>query len=156
MAKSKTLKEGQLISYGGYLYHSWKFKNPKGADVKCKALSGTGEITIYKNSRKVGMPYIVSATDLEYPTAVYLNTGTWRNPVTRTLQVGETLLKVAREYGVSINNLLAENNIKESDPLFPGTVLSIPDSEWEVWIKELSLGRNKFKVELLSQSKTKK
>jgi hypothetical protein len=152
MAKTDTkpLKENYTLEEGGYLYHCWKFKNPRGAKVRCKAVSGAGEISLYKNNIKIGPDYHIS-TEPGPPTAVHLNTGNWNSPKTRTLAGGETLLQIARQHGVTINNLLAANYLKKSGPLYPGMVLVIPDSEWEVWIKELAPGKNKFKVELLSQ-----
>jgi hypothetical protein len=153
MAKkdSKSLKEEDPVEYGGYVYHYWKFKNPRGAQVRCRAVAGTGEISLYKNNVKIGPPYQISAEPGQ-PTTVHLNTGNWTaGPMSVTLTTGETPLKIARRWGVSIESLLALNGLKESDPLYPGMVLRIPASEWEVWIKELAAGKNKFKVELLSE-----
>jgi LysM domain-containing protein len=152
MAKmgSKTLREDSTLEEGGFLYHCWKFKNPRGAKVRCEAVSGTGEIYLYKNNIKIGPQYQISS-EPGNPTAVHLNTGNWGSPKTFTLSGGDTLLKVARQFGVSVNNILAINNLRQSDPLFPGMVLVIPDSEWEVWIQELTPGKNKFKVVLLSE-----
>ena len=138
----------------GYTYHCWKFTNPFGAKVRCEAVSGNGEIYLYKNNKKIGPPYQISS-EPGNPTAVHLNTGNWVDAVTVTLQEGDTLLKIARRWGVPIKWLMAMNpSITNSDLIYPGQVLRIPPSEWEVWIKEIEPakpGKNKFKVKLLSE-----
>ena len=85
-----------------------------------------------------------------YPTAVHLGTGSWDTQASVTITSGDTLLQIARRFGVSTGSILGKNTLKKSDPLFPGMVLLIPDSKWEVWIKEIGSGKNKFEVKLLS------
>jgi len=141
---------------GGYIYHCWKFTNPFGAKVRCEAKSGTGEISLYKNNKIIGPQYQISS-EPGNPTAVHLNTGNWvkmPGAYAVTLNQGDTLIKIARRFGVTIKNLLATNGLSKSGPVFPGMLLRIPPSEWEVWIKEIEPakpGKNKFKVRLLSE-----
>jgi len=154
--KSITLSEDQDSpqEIGGETYHCWKFTNPQGAQVRCEAVAGKGEISLYKNNTKIGLPYQISS-DPGHPTAIHLNTGNWVDAVTVTLQEGDTLLKIARRWGVPIKWLITMNpSITKSDLIYPGQVLRIPPSQWEVWIKEIEPakpGKSKFKVKLLSE-----
>ena len=153
-AINETEDSPQEIS--GYTYHCWKFTNPFGAKVRCEAKSGTGEISLYKNNKKIGPQYQISS-EPGNPTAVHLNTGQWvKRPeaATVTLMQGDTLIKIARRFGVPIKNLLAINGLSKSNVYYPGMSLRIPPSEWEVWIKEIEPakpGKNKFKVKLLEE-----
>lgn len=153
MAKPKpiTLAEDRDSpqKYGGAVYHLWKFQNPKGAKVRCEAVSGIGEISLYKNNTKIGLPYQISS-EAGPPTAVHLNTGNWDSPRSITVQNGDTLLQIAVRFGVTVSSIVAKNGIENPDVINVGQQLKIPDSEWEVWIKELGPGKNKFKVKLLT------
>lgn len=145
---AKPLKEDKSLSVKPY--HCWKFRNPKGANVRCEAIKGAGEISLYKNNTKIGLPYKISS-EPGHPTAVHLSTGNWDSPKTITVQDGDTLLKIARQFGVSVDSLVTLNGIKNPDVIISGQQLKIPDSEWEIWITELGSEESKFKVELLSQ-----
>jgi LysM repeat protein len=50
-------------------------------------------------------------------------------PITHVVVEGDTLWDLSETYGVSIPAITEANNISESDPLFPGTVLIIPSPE---------------------------
>lgn len=138
---------------GGYLYHCWKFKNPMGAKIKCEAISGTGEIYLYKNDKKIGFQYQISSNPGP-PTVVHLNTGSWgdlgQTGGSFTTSEDTTPLKVARMYGIPVKKLMAANGLTDRNvKLVAGMQLTIPDSEWEIRIKELSPEKNKFRVGLL-------
>jgi LysM domain-containing protein len=159
MAKLKSITLSEDLDspqeIGGETYHCWKFTNPQGAQVRCEAVAGKGEISLYKNNTKIGLPYQISS-DPGHPTAIHLNTGNWvkMSAAQTVIMQGDTLLKIARRFGVTIKNLRAINGLSKSGPVFPGMVLRIPPSEWEVWIKEIEPakpGKNKFKVKLLSE-----
>ncbi len=47
--------------------------------------------------------------------------------VTYTIQPGDTLNKIAQEYGVSVADLIAANNFANPNAIFPGTQIVIPN-----------------------------
>jgi LysM repeat protein len=47
---------------------------------------------------------------------------------THTVQPGETLGVIAQQYGVTIDLIVAANDIENPDLIFPGQVLTIPDT----------------------------
>lgn len=49
------------------------------------------------------------------------------SPVHHTVQVGETLGKIANRYSISLSSILALNNLKERSIIFPGQQLKIRD-----------------------------
>jgi LysM repeat protein len=46
-----------------------------------------------------------------------------------TVKTGDTLVKIAQRFDVSINQLVCYNNIRNSDLIFPGRILIIPCSD---------------------------
>ena len=55
----------------------------------------------------------------DFPTAVPART--------HTVQAGETLIKIARQYDVTVDTIVETNNIPNPDRVAVGTVLIIPD-----------------------------
>lgn len=49
-------------------------------------------------------------------------------PQTHTVQAGETLSSISRQYDVAVADLIAANNIPNPDNIPVGTVLTIPES----------------------------
>ncbi len=144
----KKLSENKILS--GNEYHCWTFTNPEGVNVRCEAVLGTGETALYKNDRKVGESHIISS-EPGHPTAIHLNTGkiVAASGGTHVVQSGEFLSRIARLYGVTLSELLDTNRRINPDHLWIGQTLKIPDSRWEIWIKELAEGKHTFKVELV-------
>ena len=50
----------------------------------------------------------------------------WRESIQHTVQSGESLYRIARQYGSSIAAILASNELLNPSLIFPGTVLTIP------------------------------
>ncbi len=53
-------------------------------------------------------------------------TGQRNQVITYTVQAGDNLSEIARDFGISVNSLVWANNLKDSDYLSPGQELKIP------------------------------
>ena len=54
------------------------------------------------------------------------NNGDGRGPTQYVVQAGDTLSKIARDYGVTVNDIMLANNIMNANYIQPGQVLNIP------------------------------
>ncbi len=70
------------------------------------------------------------------PTATFTSTATptatpapTATPIVHTVRQGDTYLGIANLYGISLDTLLAANNLTENDILRPGQTLNIPAEE---------------------------
>jgi len=73
-----------------------------------------------------------SPTDTPEPEATYTPEPTATPPLVHVVQEGETLFEIARQYGVSVDTLMAANNITDRSLVRLGQELTIPPSDMVV------------------------
>jgi len=69
-----------------------------------------------------------SPTGISEPTATYTPEPTATPPIVHIVQEGETLFEIARAYGISVETLMAANNITDRSLVRLGQELTIPPS----------------------------
>ena len=62
-------------------------------------------------------------------TAVDAESAAESEPTIHTVQQGETLLSISRQYGVDANDIIEANSIPNPENILVGTELTIPDTE---------------------------
>jgi LysM repeat protein len=112
------------------LYVGQVIKLPRKDDIIHTVQKGE---TFWILSQRYGIPLddILKANGAKYSTTLYAGQnviipGAGRTRIVHTVQKGDTLYLISRQYGISLEELIKVNNISQSTTLYPGQVLLIP------------------------------